>query len=147
MYNTLFWAIIGGVLFFLITGLWSVFRSKNKKLDIKEQINMVANPIIMCLPIHFIVITIFIVLGCEYVKESSWNILLLNLSTSMEYGIIFIMAGGLALILIDITETKGRKSQYIKWIKSFEIDGLIKYTEEEKAIRKIEHEKEIAKFR
>lgn len=143
----IYWAIIIVALYFIISSLWVVIRAKNKKLAIKEQINMIVTPTIMFLPMHFVIITVFVMLGCEYVKENTYSLLQLNLVDSVEYGMIFIMTSGLIIILHDVTEPKGRKSQYKQWISNFNSNGLIRYTEEEKAIRKIEHEQWVAKCR
>lgn len=144
----IYWLIIGFGIFSITWGIVSVIRAKNKVLDIKESINMILNPIAQLMWIHILTIFVVLEVGIQLLKGHSSDVFLLNFANGFEVGILILLFEFIGLWVYDEYNSHKNKTKTVlqKWIEYIEVNGVIRYTEEEKATRTIAHEKFVAKM-
>lgn len=133
----------------IIWGTISVIKAKNKVLVIKEQINIILDPIAQFIWIHILTVFIVLTIGVELLKQRSLDVFMQNFANGFEVGILILLLELNVLWIYDEYNSYKKKTQsvFTKWIKYIEVNGVIRYTEAEKAIRKTEHDKFILKMR
>ena len=143
----LIWSIVAYIVFSCLWSLYYILSSKNKKLALKEQVNFIVILSEISIIFVFMVTMVFAIFGCETILTTSDNELILVIVRGMEVSLYIISYSVLLVFLIDIVKKKGKGLGYAEYFKKLEIQGIWRYTEEEKDYIKKRDDEAKAKLR